>query len=315
MDTPTMNLDSGVGSDSDAGNHAYRTAKKKRRSSLEIVKNMLRRNSRGSVGKEMVNGNGSVGPSSAGNGGATLTPSGELKFTDSSQIYTASTPPTSSSRVLITSVPHLGGMDLAPMQSTLNDYLLTRLGGKFNAYKLTHVKGDRAVGYQYFAHHLVQRGVVDDREKFWELCAVMRTMYESWATSIPDLYRLVVNLNGADPTKEMMNIINQSVYSVVRFVMVDVLHMDAPGLFSDLNNDSPPTTQCYLDAWQNVRHHIYARQAHLTTIYDGRVGTLTEAFKYYEQDDVTDVKKLSKLKILAAPVSKKHMTTPFEIII
>lgn len=207
-------------------------------------------------------------------------------------------------------IPSFSNMDLSTIQITLNEHL--KKFSIYNAYQLCRQAGDRAVGYYFFTQYLVFKGVNDrDKDVFNNICTVMYDMYVTWSSQIVYLYPLVVNLNGADTTKELMNIINQSVYALIIFVMNEVLNDSIPEYFADLAFDAG--NEQFEKKYFDYKNTFYSQNIQLTSLYNTKLETLTPVQKFFNNNFVTSTKILFEFKLKQLPVLPL-ITIPLKII-
>lgn len=211
--------------------------------------------------------------------------------------------------VLVTTVPALNNLNLDVLQILLNKHLSEVYPQQYTAYELTHMKGDRAVAYLYYVHYMVVNGVNRNSYVFQQLCKVMHNMYMQWSDQIKYMYPLVVNLNGADPTKEMMNIVNQSVYSVIKFVFNDVLNARVDNYFADLKENS--VFDATIDP--KVFFTSYSDQQQLTGLFNVAINQLRPTpHKHFNYEQITTDVSVSDTKLRHAPIS--HIVhVPFQV--
>lgn len=281
---------------------------KTRRGSISSIKNVFKRNSK--KGKKMDRKSNSdldfsdLDLDKKLDTDMNITSSGEVNFQKigSDAGPSAFSEPATSDRVLTVKIPSLDTSNLSSTQETLNKYLSNTLGISKNAYGLAHSAGDRAVAYEYFAKYMVHKGIAKTPEVFLRLCDVMREMYVGWSLRVNSLYLLVINLNGADATKEIMNIVNQSVYSVVKFVMGTVLNQPVPTHLSDLqfSLDDPVSEENERD-WETWCEQIESEKIRINADFNAQITRLKSGYKYYEYNAVTPNKLYSRTKLVRAP--------------
>ncbi|AIS92122.1 hypothetical protein [Erinnyis ello granulovirus] len=211
--------------------------------------------------------------------------------------------------LLVAIVPKLHNLTLDSLQTIVNTHLQEVYPQSYTAYQLTHMKGDRAVAYLYFVHYLIVNGVNKHPLVFKRLCEVMHKMYTQWSDQIKYLYPLVVNYNGADPTKEMMNIVNQCVYSVVKFVFNNVLGVRVNDYFADLQENFTLNTYQLSD----VYFSLYADQQQLSALFNVAIGSLKSTQKFYNYEEATPTVNVSAQKLQIAPTSTL-LEIPFKVI-
>nr|ADO85542.1 unknown [Pieris rapae granulovirus] len=311
MADDNLHLVENTQSDSDDGANVYniggKKKTKKRRGSLSSIKNFfIKRTSKESENNNKMNvsssGDVTFGDYERDNSGrvainSVLVPVSVNTYNAPPQKYTVS------ENILNARVPTFYNMDLGTLQVSLNYYFQNTLNDSFNAYELTHSPGDRAVGYFFYSRYLISEKVGNTPEVFKMLIKIMYQMYENWSFQTKSLYPLVVNLNGADPTKEIMNIVNQSVYSVVRFIMKNVLGKTIPLLFTDLNYRlTDPIPENCERAWYKYYYKLISDQAQLSCSYNNIISRISVAAKFYHFDEETPYKILSDVKLIAAPV-------------
>nr|AIU36781.1 ORF135 [Cydia pomonella granulovirus]AIU37060.1 ORF135 [Cydia pomonella granulovirus]AIU37202.1 ORF135 [Cydia pomonella granulovirus]QGY99430.1 ORF135 [Cydia pomonella granulovirus]QGY99573.1 ORF135 [Cydia pomonella granulovirus] len=186
------------------------------------------------------------------------------------------------------------------IQRYLNDTLL-RLGGQYNAYQLAHMPGDRAIGYYLFARALIFYGFETKVELLKSMLSVAESMYTNWLKYVPSLYKLVVNLNGNDPTKEIINIVNYHVFLLFKFVMENVLHYSFDGqtmadivyVVGDEVIDDAYTV--------NDPYNINRVNSTLTNKYNVQIAQLRRTERIYDNAAATQDININKLKLLRAP--------------
>ncbi|UXX41924.1 hypothetical protein [Psilogramma increta granulovirus] len=215
----------------------------------------------------------------------------------------------SSGDILVTMVPNLNNLSMDVLQIILNNHLSEVYPQNYTAFELTHMKGDRAVAYLYYVHFMIVHGVDRNQYVFQNLCNIMRYMYMQWSDQIKHLYPLVVNLNGADPTKEIMNIVNQSVYSVIRFVFNNVLRLRVNDYFADLKQHSTFDATTHPESFFTS----YSDQQQLMGMFNVAINQLQPTqHKHYSYEQITDNVNLSEFKLKHAPIS--HIVhVPFQI--
>lgn len=214
-----------------------------------------------------------------------------------------------SSTILVTTVPTLNNLSLEEIQIVLNNHLTEVYPQQYTAYELTHMKGDRAVAYLYYVHFMVMHGIDRNPYVFQQLCKIMHHMYMQWSEQIQYVYPLVVNLNGEDPTKEMMNIVNQCVYSVIRFVFNNVLNMRVDDYFADLKQNSAFDATIHPEVFFTA----YSDHQQLMGMFNVAINQLRPTLhKHYSNEQTTDYVDLSDTKLRRAPISHTFHV-PFQI--
>ncbi|AKN80824.1 hypothetical protein [Diatraea saccharalis granulovirus] len=199
---------------------------------------------------------------------------------------------TNNKNIFLAKVPPLNGFkSLQETQTALNTYLLYTLKGNKNAYRLLQFPGQRCVAYYYIVRYLISQNIIDGELRV--ICKEMYKMYKSWCDQVPALYPLVINLNGADPTKEIMSIVNQSVYSMVKFIVNVLLNNNIPDYLYEV--DYKPNE----DYWQNISHDIDTDNVHLTFIFDSKLMSINKNVdKYYNYDKETPTKFMNHLELI-----------------
>ncbi|QBQ01676.1 AgseGVORF137-like protein [Hyphantria cunea granulovirus] len=125
--------------------------------------------------------------------------------------------PVNLNSVFIAKVPTLSDNPARSVQ-ILNDYfdrILQISGGVSSFLRLT--PGDTAVGYAPYVYLLYNKGMRGSTLK--QSRNVIRQMYIQWADQVPRLLHAVIQVNGADPVKEVMTVVNQSVFRFVAFAL------------------------------------------------------------------------------------------------
>lgn len=134
---------------------------------------------------------------------------------------------------------------------------------------------------------------------FKDLLEVAETIYINWARYVPSLYRLVVNLNGNDPTKEIMNIINYHVFLLFKFIMENVLNYN----FS--NYTMADMTYVFQDK-DDDGFDIKTKNSNLTNMYNTQIIQLTQPNnRLYNNSAVTETVNINSLTLLRAPIPPK----------
>ncbi|UYE99036.1 MAG: hypothetical protein [Betabaculovirus sp.] len=214
-----------------------------------------------------------------------------------------------SSTILVTTVPTLNNLNLDVLQIILNKHLSEVYPQQYTAYELTHMKGDRAVAYLYYVHFMVMHGIDRNPYVFQQLCKIMHHMYMQWSEQIQYVYPLVVNLNGEDPTKEMMNIVNQCVYSVIHFVFNIVLNMRVDDYFADLKQNSAFDATIHPEVFFTA----YSDHQQLMGMFNVAINQLRPTLhKHFSNEQTTDYVDLSDTKLRRAPISHTFHV-PFQI--
>ncbi|AMF83865.1 hypothetical protein AYR72_gp114 [Cnaphalocrocis medinalis granulovirus] len=211
---------------------------------------------------------------------------------------------------LCAKIPQFNVTDLTILQNMLNSYFNSVLRDKDWVYDIVRYEGDIAVGFMYFLTRLYEF-TNDNLIHFNMYKMIMYNMYREWCKYVACLYPLVENLNGANATKEIMNIINQSVYSVYKFAQrtKKITPIDR---FDKIINDKP------MDDSIAMYHTIFGIQAELTTLYTSAIKKLKETnLKLHNNEQITPTKDLTmnnvQFKLPYAPNSIK--TTPMNFIV
>nr|UYX49741.1 hypothetical protein Datr000111 [Darna trima granulovirus] len=210
--------------------------------------------------------------------------------------------------VFVAQIPDIINMPIQIMQTELNHYFQKTLKLNYNTYKLTHSAGDNAVAFQHYVEYLITYNLNLSKSKFEKIYKIMYNMYKLWLNQINDLHKLVSNLNGYDSVKEMMNIINQSVYGLVYFLLNNVLNVNVNQLFfnSSYNiNDVKYNNENEIDS-------IKSLQSTLTALYAQRIQLLSPVIKFTNEEEATRNVNLSEQKLPASPVNEYN--TAFTII-
>ncbi|QOD40084.1 Maph121 [Matsumuraeses phaseoli granulovirus] len=203
-------------------------------------------------------------------------------------------------RLYINKVPNLNfDNNLTLVQSTLNTYLLN-IGINKNAYQMLQTySGDRAVGYYYFARYLIVNKVANTPEVFKEIVHAMRKLYMTWLDQLTALYPLVVNLNGADPTKEIMTIVNSSVYTLIKYIM-SVVDVNLPMEFYNLPLNEYVPAECR-EAFDKFDLFIEGQNETLTSLYNLKIFAFPKSVeKFYNNNKTTGSVQLNDVKLIAS---------------
>ncbi|AAS82614.1 ORF124 [Agrotis segetum granulovirus] len=221
--------------------------------------------------------------------------------------------PIDPSKVFVAKAPHLPeNRDLAMVQLIATSYINEIMGLNETVYTFVQSSaGDRAVGYLYFARLLYENGLNTNVPAFLKCCDAMRAMYNSWADQVERLFPLILNLNGFDVVKETMNIVNQSVYRLVTFVLASE-GVSSPKLFyrTALRNASD-----VYDGRDELETRIIRDQQLLTNLYDERFFNASKAknvYKFYKEEKETPTFNLGHIKLYKLKVAP-HQFNKFEI--
>lgn len=213
-------------------------------------------------------------------------------------------------RIFVAKAPHLPDRnDLELMQDVLNHYFREVLGLGTSVYNfLQNSPGDAAVGYLYFACILHEAGLKDDEKTFRRCCDAMKSMYSAWAEEVGKMFPLVLNLNGRNVIKEMMNIVNQSVYRLVAFIMF-TQNMSVPELF--YKSPAPPQS-C---EERMLTTNVAIEQQMLTNVFNERFQSALQSrnvYKFYSEERETPYVNLTRIK-LHIPKFTANQLNLFEI--
>lgn len=218
-------------------------------------------------------------------------------------------------RNIVCRPPMLTDGDPGMVQRIMNRYLSEVLNlPNYTIYRLVQtMRGDSAVGYKAFAMYLYKKFYTNlPRDEFDCLADAMYNFYENWSHVVSALLPLVVNLNGADPVKEVMNVVNQSVYTLVVFVARSA-GVSLPKFFVEVNWDAKRDEEHYV-----VDQALEIKQLALTNAFTYRLTTKLRAgeiAKVHERDTVLpSIQSLSEHKVyVARPYSINRLAT-FDIV-
>ncbi|AAP85750.1 ORF_113 [Adoxophyes orana granulovirus] len=182
-------------------------------------------------------------------------------------------------------------------QTVLNDYLKNTTKSISNAYNLTHISGDSAVAFYHYVKYLISIDAHKSIETFNTICQIMYNNYYMWSTKLQILYELCINYNGYDATKEIMNIINQSVYGLVRFIAIEVYFRNPPRLFNSLVVKEDDMTNDQKSFLESIHDTIYNKNFNLTHYFNMSVQNLKYATSVYKNEKKTNNIELFKFKV------------------
>nr|QBH66478.1 hypothetical protein PhopGVgp123 [Phthorimaea operculella granulovirus] len=119
--------------------------------------------------------------------------------------------------------------------------------------------GSACVAFMHLCNLLTS--VISDDRLLDVLCDLLYSMYKQWLPHLSNLYTMVVELNGANPTKEIMNIINQYNYIVV----YSVINFETKEQLSEkLSKTGVPANKNANLNWDRIE----LQQNELTVLYD-----------------------------------------------
>lgn len=202
--------------------------------------------------------------------------------------------------VYIAKVPFLPA-DLEALQIVMDKYFNNVLNMNMSVYMfLQTCTGDYTVGYYYFTRLL--RSLNMDKIKYDKCRKVMYKMYIGWSENVCRLFGLVINANGAAPVKEIMNIINQSVYMFLRFVTKTT---DQTSLFFIDNPYELPANS------MDPLEEEVIQQQELVDLYNQKLyNVYTHNFsKFTNEERVTDTAFLGELKLVNVTPTYKTVQT------
>ncbi|AER41551.1 hypothetical protein [Epinotia aporema granulovirus] len=188
--------------------------------------------------------------------------------------------------------------ELDEIQLVMDKYFNNVINMNMSVYLFLQMsKGDYSVGYYYFTKLL--RSLNMNAIKYEYSRKVMYKMYMDWAENVCKLFGLVINANGASPVKEIMNIINQSVYSFLKFVAKP---HNLPMLFFDNIYQLPKNDINTLD-------DEMIQQRELTDFYNQKIVRCThhnQFRKFTKEEKVTGVMFMGETKLVnVTPTYKK----------
>lgn len=199
---------------------------------------------------------------------------------------------------------------LERMQALLNRYFVEVLDINTTVYRFVQTApGDNAVGYNYFARYLHSKGVSTNPLVFEKCCDVMRSMYTAWADEAPKMVTLMLNLNGFNVLKEVMNVVNQSVYRFVAFVL-KTENVGAPKYFYE--TIAPAMDEF---AKSDLETKLLFEQHTLSNLYNENFDAAVRRHmqKFYTEDRETPYFSLGRTK-LHTPILKVGQLDVFKII-
>lgn len=127
--------------------------------------------------------------------------------------------------------------DLFAKQHLINSYLLRVLNLDTTLYQLLHTTpGVSAPLYKAYVLILL-RSLPNASPKFLnKINEAMFSMYTRWADQVPAMIELVLNTNGEDVMKEIMTVVNQSVYRIMFLLLRsnNIAGVDTVKLFAGL---------------------------------------------------------------------------------
>lgn len=202
---------------------------------------------------------------------------------------------------LLVAIPPQLPADLDLQQEVLTLYIRHHLNVNTTVYNFMRtVGGDRAVGYMVFVLYLQHRGVDDALVR--DTARVMRVFYDKWADTVHNMVPLAVNLNGHDPIKEIMTLVNQSVYTVVRFVL-STQELSSPDYFTGI--DLGDRRQAEVPAWIKDEHLA------LRDVFNARfyAAFAAPSHKQHHNEQATPHFDLGMYKLLRPPLSLTKVQT------
>ncbi|ABQ52071.1 hypothetical protein SlGVgp128 [Spodoptera litura granulovirus] len=210
--------------------------------------------------------------------------------------------PIDTNRVVIAEPPRLPHTkDLFLLQSIMNKYFNEVLNINENIYRfLQSAPGDSAVAYMTFMLHLYNTGFRG--EQFHKTCNAVKSFYLQWADQIDHLVELVINLNGSNVVKEIMNIVNQSVYNVVYIIEKSKASGTVPPSYF-YNSVFDITDPLHAD----IHKALDSDQMYLTNIFSAKFNRTFDTIydKYYHTENETDTIDFGEHKIHAKDVTVK----------
>ncbi|APO14002.1 ORF118 [Plodia interpunctella granulovirus] len=165
-------------------------------------------------------------------------------------------------KIFVARAPKFSSSSLMTIQKELNEFLPTIDVHKTVYNFIGNTGGNRVIGYTLLVKTLIVEKVHLNEPIFLELCNHLKTLYLDWSRVLYRLHPLMTNLNGADVTKEMMIVINEHAYALVKFVVNNVMNGYATPSFEDLATPDVEdekysmvieNTQFYLDNVYNLQ--------------------------------------------------------------
>ncbi|AJK91797.1 ORF136 [Spodoptera frugiperda granulovirus] len=132
-------------------------------------------------------------------------------------------------------LPH--NTDLFTKQHIINSYLQRVLNLNMTLFQLLHnTPGISAPLYKAYVLILMRSMPNADVKFLHKINEAMYSLYTRWADQVPAMIELVLNTNGENVIKEIMTVINQSVYRILYMVLRanNVANIDTVRVFADL---------------------------------------------------------------------------------
>ncbi|AAQ21717.1 unknown [Cryptophlebia leucotreta granulovirus] len=226
-------------------------------------------------------------------------------------VTTATTVPsnTKQSNIFTAIFNPVNSSNLNYLQSYINQ-LFDYLDGDYTVFELAQMEGDRSIGFFLFGETLIYYGFEKNTPQYNNLLNVAQSVYMKWLKYLPNLYKLCINLNGEDPTKEMMNIINYHVFLLLKFVIEKFL--DQPFDYETIYDLEYIFKDYVVPAVTNYNDLTILQNANITNAYNSQIIRLTPVERLYNNLYKTNTVKINYLTLLESP-KPKDVKEPFVV--